>query len=67
MSRSSLYNFKLNRYANINEYLKLQGFLQNFKIKVSHNQFKKQLGNSMSVNVLINIYIQIFKSIKNID
>lgn len=40
------------RYANTNEYLKLQGFPIDFKIIVSKTQLKKQVGNSMSVNVL---------------
>jgi DNA (cytosine-5)-methyltransferase 1 len=63
MSRSSLYNYKLNRYANINEYLQLQGFPQNFKINVSNNQLKKQIGNSISINILIYIYKNLFKNI----
>lgn len=48
------------RKANINEYLKLQGFPISFKQVVSDNQLKKQLGNSMSVNVLK----ELFKSIR---
>ena len=41
-----------NRYANINERLSLQGFDKNFKQVVSNSQLKKQIGNSMSINVL---------------
>jgi site-specific DNA-cytosine methylase len=40
------------RYANIKERLSLQGFPKNFKQVVSNTQMKKQIGNSMSVNVL---------------
>jgi len=40
------------RYANIKELLSLQGFPTNFKQVVSRTQMKKQIGNSMSVNVL---------------
>ena len=53
---SSLFNYKLNRYANINEYLKLQGFPISFKQVVSDSQLKKQIGNSMSVNVLKELF-----------
>ena len=42
----------LHRYATIIEYLKLQGFPVNFIQCVSNTQLKKQLGNSMSVNVI---------------
>jgi DNA (cytosine-5)-methyltransferase 1 len=40
------------RYANIKEHLMLQGFSIEFKQVVSNSQLKKQIGNSMSVNVL---------------
>jgi DNA (cytosine-5)-methyltransferase 1 len=56
----NLFNFKLMRKANIQEYLKLQGFPISFKQVVSDNQLKKQIGNSMSVNVLK----ELFKCIK---
>jgi len=42
----------MDRKANIKEYLKLQGFPANFKQVVSDRQMKKQIGNSMSVNVI---------------
>ena len=51
-----LWNIPLHRYANINEYLMLQGFPLDFKQVVSNKQLKKQLGNSMSVNVLCEIF-----------
>lgn len=41
----------MHRYANISERLALQGF-KSFKQVVSNTQMKKQIGNSMSVNVL---------------
>ena len=43
------------------EYLRLQGFPDTFKQAVSNSQMYKQVGNSMSVNVLANIYISIFR------
>jgi len=49
------------RYANIKEWLLLQGFLKDFKQVVSKTQMKKQIGNSMSVNVLKNIIINLNK------
>lgn len=47
------------RKANCNEYVALQGFPSSFKQVVSDRQFKKQLGNSMSVNVLKELFKQI--------
>lgn len=52
----NLFNFKLMRKANINEYLTLQGFPHSFKQAVSDNQIKKQIGNSISVNVLKELF-----------
>lgn len=49
---NNLWNVKLSRYANIKENLLLQGFPLNFKQVVYDTQLKKQIGNSMSVNVL---------------
>lgn len=54
------FNKKLMRKANIYEYLKLQGFPISFKQVVSDNQLKKQIGNSMSVNVLKELFKCIF-------
>lgn len=47
-----LWCLPLQRYANVNEILKLQGFPIDFVRKVSNSQLKKQLGNSMTVNVM---------------
>lgn len=43
------------------ECLNLMGFLSDFKIVVSDNQMYKQAGNSIVVNVLINILKSIYK------
>lgn len=50
----------LQRRANIKELLQLQGFPKNFKQVVSDSQMKKQIGNSMSVNVLKEIFKSIY-------
>lgn len=42
----------MGRYATPRERLALQGFREGFKQVVSNTQMKKQIGNSMSVNVL---------------
>lgn len=63
LTRNKLFNLQKYRYANINEYKKLQGFPSNFKIVVSECQFKKQIGNSISINVLYHIYKSIFECI----
>ena len=52
---------KKHRPATITEILSLQGFPKNFKQVVSNTQMKKQIGNSMSVNVLEKIFEEIFK------
>jgi|LakMenEpi03Aug12_release.lakeMendotaPanAssembly.Ray.scaffolds.fasta_scaffold271653_2 DNA (cytosine-5)-methyltransferase 1 len=57
---NGLWNVKLNRYANIKEYLKLQGFDVTFNYVISKTQIKKQIGNSISINVLKAIIFQIF-------
>lgn len=46
------------------EYLKLQGFPVNFNQCVSRSKLYKQIGNSMSVNVLCFIFAEIFRSVK---
>lgn len=50
-----IWNVKMERYANIPELLSLQGFPKNFKQVVSDTQMKRQIGNSMSVNVITEI------------
>ena len=60
---SSYYIVKQNRPILPKEALKLQGFDKNFKQVVSKHQIMKQLGNSMSVNVLKKIITSCFKCI----
>ena len=54
--QSTLWCVPKNRYANYKEYLKLQGFNLDFKIEISITKIKKQIGNSISVNVLKSIF-----------
>lgn len=56
VTTNQFFNLKLMRKANINEYLKLQGFPISFKQVVSDNQLKKQIGNSISVNILKELF-----------
>ena len=51
------------RRANIKELLSLQGFPISFKQVVSNTQLKNQIGNSMSVNVLMVIFEECFKCV----
>lgn len=46
------------------EYLRLQGFPDSFKQIVGNSKMYKQVGNSMSVNVLTHIYASIFDAMK---
>lgn len=62
--RSTFYIPKMGRKTSVKEALALQGFPKSFKIVVSDNQILKQVGNSMSVNVLKHLFREIFKSIK---
>ena len=56
----NLWCVPLQRHATIEELLRLQGFPKDFKQVVSNSQMKKQIGNSMSVNVLVAIFKQLF-------
>ena len=49
-----------NRYLTTTECLLLQGFLPDFIQNVSKTQMYKQIGNSMSVNVLRCLFLKIF-------
>tara|TARA_Y100000389_G_scaffold71925_1_gene68636 strand:- start:223 stop:948 length:726 start_codon:yes stop_codon:yes gene_type:complete len=51
-TKAGLWCIPCHRYANCKELLSLQGFPKNFKQVVSNSQMKKQIGNSMSINVL---------------
>jgi DNA (cytosine-5)-methyltransferase 1 len=55
-TQHGLWNVKLSRFATIKEIMKLQAIPLSFKNKVSNTQFVKQIGNSMSVNVLKAIF-----------
>ena len=61
LSNHLLFCVPKGRYANLSEKLSLQGFPKNFKQVVSKTQLDKQIGNSMSVNVLKELFIKIFK------
>lgn len=61
-TQGDLWCTKMHRKTNVNELLSLQGF-RKFKQVVSDNQMKKQIGNSMSVNVLECLFNEVFKSI----
>ncbi len=56
------YILNTNRYLNTKEALLLQGFPKSFKQVVSNTQFKKQIGNSMSVNVIQSILKQVLST-----
>ena len=56
-----MYNLIKNRYATIDELLMLQGFdPKKFTQVVTNRQLTKQIGNSMTVNVLEAIFKTIF-------
>lgn len=59
-TRGGLWCVPTHRKANIKELLALQGFPVCFKQEVSDSQMKKQIGNSMSVNVLKELFKCIF-------
>ncbi len=55
------YHTTYNRFLTIEECLSLQGFSKDFKIIASKTRMYKQIGNSMSVNVLKVIFKEIFR------
>ena len=55
-ANSRIWNVPKGRYANSKELLQLQGFPPSFVVSVSFAQLRKQLGNSMSVNVVSSIF-----------
>lgn len=59
-TQGNLWCVPMKRRASIKECLKLQGFPSNFKQVVSDRQLKKQIGNSMSVNVIEAIFKELF-------
>jgi DNA (cytosine-5)-methyltransferase 1 len=56
LARANLWCCPKMRYADCKECLSLQGFPTDFVQVVSDTQLRKQVGNSMSVNVLIAIF-----------
>jgi DNA (cytosine-5)-methyltransferase 1 len=56
ISSCPLWCIPMHRKATIKECLSLQGFPKNFKQVVSDTQMRKQIGNSMSVNVLCHLF-----------
>jgi len=59
---ASFYHTKFKRTLSHRECFLLQGFSNRFKVVVSNTQMCKQIGNSMSVNVVKEIVKQIFES-----
>jgi DNA (cytosine-5)-methyltransferase 1 len=59
LTQNNIWCVPKHRFANVKELLSLQGFSKKFKQVVSDTQMKKQIGNSMSVNVLIAIFLSI--------
>lgn len=61
---SQIYSTTYKRYLTIPECLRLQGFKTKLNQVVSNTQFYKQIGNSMSINVLKELFKEIFKVAK---
>ena len=62
-TRSDVYfHSTYNRYLTTKECLSLQGFPISFKQVVSNSRMYKQIGNSMSVNVLVSLFNKIFQT-----
>lgn len=59
-----IYLLKYNRFLSTDERFLLQGFPKNFKKVVSNTQLKKQIGNAICVNVIRELFKEIFKCIK---
>ena len=62
LASGRLYNVHMGRFANVTEYLALQGFASDFKRVVSTTQMKKQLGNSIAVTVLKHLFEAMLRS-----
>jgi DNA (cytosine-5)-methyltransferase 1 len=56
LTNDKLWCVPLHRHATNKEYLKLQGFPLSTKVVVSDRQLNRQMGNSMSINVLKAIF-----------
>ena len=63
-AQPNMWCVKKHRKANIKEYLSLQGFpTEKIVQNISDHQFKKKIGNSMTVDVIEGLLINCFKSI----
>ena len=62
ITTAGLWCVPMQRNANIKELLALQNFPKSFKQVVSNTQMKKQIGNSMSVCVLLAIFKMLYKA-----
>lgn len=56
LTKSGLWNVPMHRFATPKEWLCLQGFPKTFKQVVSDAQLKRQVGNSVSVDVLVAVF-----------
>jgi DNA (cytosine-5)-methyltransferase 1 len=59
ITTKGLWCVKMHRRATVGELLKLQGFNKIVQV-VSNTQMKKQIGNSMSVNILSSIFKKVY-------
>lgn len=63
-AQPNLWNVAMGRKASVKEYLMLQGFPTNLKQPVSEHQMKKKIGNSMTVDVIELLMIEMFRSLE---
>ena len=62
-AQPNMWNVPMKRKANVKEYLQLQGFSTNVKQPISDHQMKIKIGNSMTVDIIEQLLIQMFKSL----
>ena len=63
-SKHTMYCLKMQRYMNQSELRTLQGIPQSFVINTTKNQVFKQIGNSMSINVINVLFKNIFQTLQ---
>ena len=56
---SFVWNTSMGRWANEKELLRLQGYPDDYRVVVSKHKFRRQIGNTMSVNVLEAIFARL--------
>lgn len=66
VTKPFIYSVKYQRYLVTKELLQLQGFPKSFKLVVSDTQIKRQIGNSMTVDVIMELYKSIRDCTKNL-